>query len=93
MTRTLDIGQIVFSKSGRDQGRPFVVISIEEEYAYLADGKLRKVEAPKRKKNKHIQQTNDAIEWIKQKIIEDGKITNSDIRKALNDYLGEASIK
>ena len=88
MIGTLDLGQIVFSKSGRDKGRPFVVISIEEEYAYLADGMLRKVEAPKRKKYKHIQQTNDAIEWIKQKIIEDGAITNSDIRKALKEYLG-----
>ncbi len=83
----LEVGQIVFSKSGRDKGRPFIVISIEEEYAYLADGMMRKLEVPKRKKYKHIQQTNDAIEWIKQKIIEDGKLTNSDIRKALNNYL------
>ena len=88
MIETLEVGQIVFSKSGRDKGRPFVVISIEEEYAYLVDGILRKVESPKRKKYKHIQKTNDAIEWIKQKIIEDGNITNSDIRKALNEYLG-----
>ena len=91
MIERFSIGQIVFSKSGRDKGRPFVVISIEEDYAYLADGVMRQVEAPKRKKYKHVQQTNDAIEWIKQKIIEDGNLTNSDIRKALNEYL-EASI-
>ena len=73
MIGMLEVGQIVFSKSGRDKGRSFIVVSVEEEYVYLADGDLRKVENPKRKKNKHIQRTNDVINWIKQKIIEDRK--------------------
>ena len=67
MIGMLEVGQVVFSKSGRDKGRSFIVVSVEEEYAYLADGDLRKVENPKRKKNKHIQRTNDVIDWIKQK--------------------------
>lgn len=92
MIGILEVGQIVFSKSGRDKGRPFVVICIEEEYAYLADGKIRKVESPKRKKYKHIQKTNDALQWIEQKLIEDRKLTNSEIRKALDIYLAKASI-
>ncbi|MGL4363150.1 MAG: hypothetical protein ACRCSG_07810 [Cellulosilyticaceae bacterium] len=87
MSQMLNVGQIVFSKCGRDKGMPFIVISVEEEYSYLADGDLRKVELPKRKKNKHIQLTNDTIEWVKQKIIEDGNITNSDIRKSLKQHL------
>lgn len=91
MIGMLEVGQIVFSKSGRDKGRSFIVVSVEEEYVYLADGDLRKVENPKRKKNKHIQRTNDVIDWIKQKIIEEN-VSNADIRKEIKEYLIKTSI-
>ena len=91
MIGMLEVGQIVFSKSGRDKGRSFIVVSVEEEYVYLADGDLRKVENPKRKKNKHIQRTNDVIDWIKQKIIEEN-VSNADIRKGIKENLIKTSI-
>lgn len=91
MIGMLEVGQVVFSKSGRDKGRSFIVVSVEEEYAYLADGDLRKVEKPKCKKYKHIQRTNDIIDWIKQKIIEEN-VSNADIRKGLKEYLIKTSI-
>ena len=55
MNNKYSLGQIVFSKCGRDQGKPFVIVSIEDEYVYLVDGNLRKVDNPKLKKHKHIQ--------------------------------------
>lgn len=85
------IGQLVFSKSGRDKGKLFIVVDIEGEYLYLADGKLRKVEKPKKKKNKHVQKTNYVVETIKQKILEDSKLSNADVRKALIQYLEASS--
>ena len=92
MNNEFQIGQIVFSKCGRDQEKPFIVVSIEGEYVYLVDGKLRKVDKPKLKKKKHVQQTHTVIEWIKQKIIEENRLTNSDVRKALENYLGQSSV-
>lgn len=48
-------GSIVRSKAGRDEGRYFLVLALDgEEYAFIADGDLRKVEKPKRKKNRHL---------------------------------------
>lgn len=44
----------VCSKAGRDKGRFFAVLSIEADFAYIADGDLRKIEKPKRKKLKHL---------------------------------------
>ena len=41
---------IVRSDAGRDQGKIFIVLAVEGEYLLLADGKGRRVEAPKRKK-------------------------------------------
>ncbi|MGL6175302.1 MAG: KOW domain-containing RNA-binding protein [Cellulosilyticaceae bacterium] len=87
------LGQIVFSKCGRDKGRPFVVISIEEEYVHLIDGDLRKVDSPKLKKKKHVQPTNTTLQWIKKKTIEGTPINDSDIRKGIDEYLNKTSIE
>ena len=50
-------GQIVFSKSGRDKGMAFIIVDFDESYVYVVDGKLRKLENPKRKNPVHIQIT------------------------------------
>ncbi len=85
------IGQLVFSKSGRDKGRLFIIMDIQGEYLYLADGKLRKVETPKKKKMKHVQRTKHVIESIKEKIQEEIKLNNVEVRKALEKYLEVSS--
>ncbi|MCQ2442404.1 MAG: KOW domain-containing RNA-binding protein [Oscillospiraceae bacterium] len=46
--------QIVLSLAGHDEGKLFVVTGIDGEFLLLADGKGRKLEAPKRKKKKHV---------------------------------------
>ena len=55
-------GRIVRSRAGRDQGRRFVVIACEGEYASIADGQLRKTDRPKKKKLKHLEATKDRME-------------------------------
>lgn len=80
------IGQIVFSKSGRDKGRAFIVFKIENEYLYLIDGDLRKLNKPKKKKDKHVQKTYEIIDSIKKSIEEGISLKDSDIRKALKPY-------
>ena len=47
-------GSAAVSKAGRDKGRWFAVLSIEDGFANIADGDLRKLEKPKRKKLKHL---------------------------------------
>ncbi|AEE97305.1 KOW domain-containing RNA-binding protein [Mahella australiensis] len=80
----VDIGQVVRSKAGRDKGRYFIVIGIEgSDYAFIADGVLRKVENPKKKKLKHLEIKNELIGEIKEKISNSKRLSNSDIRKAL----------
>lgn len=50
-------GSIVMAKSGRDKGRFFLVLSVEGNYAFLADGKTRKLEKPKKKNIIHLAAT------------------------------------
>ena len=45
---------IVQSDAGRDKGKLFYVLAVEGEFLLLADGKSRRVEAPKRKKRRHV---------------------------------------
>lgn len=43
------------SKQGHDKGELFLIVKEEEPYVFLADGKNRKIEKPKKKKKKHVQ--------------------------------------
>jgi ribosomal protein L14E/L6E/L27E len=54
-------GLAVHSKAGRDKGRFFVVLALEGDYALIADGDLRKIDKPKRKKLKHLGVTNTLL--------------------------------
>ncbi|HEY5586361.1 MAG TPA: KOW domain-containing RNA-binding protein [Ruminiclostridium sp.] len=78
------LGQVVYSKAGRDEGKIFVITQlIESNYVYISDGDLRRVDNPKKKKIKHLVITKDIIETIAKKISIESKITNAEIRKAL----------
>lgn len=79
-------GQVVYSKSGRDKRRPFIVVDFDGQYVYLVDGDLRKLQKPKKKKIMHVQIVNDVIDDIAKKL-EDGLYLNdADFRKALEAY-------
>ena len=78
------LGQVVYSKAGRDEGKIFIITGlIDASYAYISDGDLRRVENPKKKKIKHLIITKDIINAIAQKISMEVRITNAEIRKAL----------
>lgn len=79
-------GQIVYAKNGRDKAKPFIIVNLEDDYLYLVDGNLRKLEKPKKKKIKHVQIVNQVDCNIKKKLDENLYILNSDIRKALEPY-------
>jgi len=83
----MSIGQIVRSKAGRDQGRVFVVVAnSDDSHVMIADGDLRKIEKPKKKKIKHLQKINKIAEDVRSKIINNERITNEDLKNALEQF-------
>lgn len=54
-------GSIVRSGAGRDQERFYVVLAVEDGFALIADGKVRKVEHPKRKNLRHLSATAQTV--------------------------------
>lgn len=77
-------GDIVYSKAGRDQGRYFLVIAeVDEQFVLIADGKLRRLETPKRKKTKHLRAVAAQNLRICEKVRNGEKLTNSEIRREI----------
>ena len=80
-------GHIVLSKAGRDKGKYFVVLKVvDENFVYIADGDLRKVDNPKLKKCKHLENTGKTSERICEKLRDGVRVTNPDLLRELTDY-------
>ena len=72
------LGHLFVSSAGRDKGIICAVVGItdDEGYVLIADGKVRKVENPKKKKLKHLKP-------IDQPPLSEAKLTNRFIREAV----------
>ena len=74
----------VQSIAGRDKGKIFVVLSVQEEnYVLIADGKGRKLENPKRKKLKHVRRVSRTETRVAVKLQNGDKVLNSELRRDL----------
>ena len=55
-------GQLVRSKAGRDKTRTLAVLAVDGPMLLVADGDLRKLDNPKRKKIQHVAPTTTVLE-------------------------------
>ena len=77
------LNRAVVSLAGRDRGTVCIVLQEEGEYLFLADGRLRPVERPKKKKRKHARLLTDACG---EPIRFDGELlTNRFVRQFLHE--------
>ena len=77
---------IIMSLAGRDKGKLFYVMDIEENYVLIADGKGRKLENPKRKKLKHVRRVSRTETRVALKIAQGDKVLNSELRRDLATF-------
>ena len=83
MDKTLSLlkGQVVRSKKGRDEGKVYIIMEIiDDDLLLLVDGKLRKLDRPKKKKVKHLYIYKDVIDT------EVSDFSDTYIRKKLLPY-------
>ena len=76
------LGHLVVSLAGRDKGCVCAVVgkADDEGYVLIADGRIRKIETPKKKKLKHLKP-------IDCEPLSTEKFTNRFIREAVNEYM------
>ena len=81
----MEVGRVVLSRAGRDQGHLFVIVDvIDENYVAIANGCQRKVDNPKKKKIKHLVAKPELLEEISKKISEKKRIFDSEVRNKLD---------
>ena len=73
----LKVGQVVRSLAGHDKGELMVIAGFEKDKVLVCDGKHRRLEKPKCKNPKHLQDTEIFLD-------PDSMATNKMLRKTLN---------
>lgn len=78
------LGMFAISKAGHDKGRMYLIVKEEEDFFYLADGRSRGIENPKKKRKKHIQLIKSGInELLTEKLESNQTIYNEEIKYAI----------
>lgn len=78
------LGRICLSRSGRDKGRYFAIVGIvDSEYVLIADGVMRKLARPKKKKLKHLSLKPVALDVIGEKIADGKKVFDAELKSAI----------
>ena len=79
----ISISDVVLSTAGRDQGQLFYCVAADDRFVWLADGKGRTLDKPKRKKRKHVQKVLRAETRVALKLRNSDKVLNSELRRDL----------
>ena len=66
--------------------KPVVIALDGKEFAYVADGGLRGMERPKRKRLKHLFVTEETISGLQSRLEAGGAVENHELRKWLAAY-------
>ena len=82
------LGEIAYAKAGRDAGKLFIVVSADNGYFQLCDGKSRKTDNLKKKHPRHLVLTEVFDEEIRKKLSEGESVTNRQVRQAISKHRG-----
>ncbi len=82
----VDIGSIVISKAGRDQGRRFLVVGeVDDDFVMIANGDLRKMDRQKKKRRKHLKPTGAVVLEARERLAAGRTIEDHELRTWLSE--------
>lgn len=76
-------GDVVRSAAGHDKGDLFLVLRAEGDFLWLADGKRRKLETPKKKRRKHVVSAGVWTHPVAGRLEDGEPVLDIEIRRAL----------
>ncbi len=79
----IKVSDVILSLAGRDKGKLFYCVGVEDRYLLLSDGKGRPLERPKRKKRSHARKVLRSETRVAAKLQAGDKVLNSELRKDL----------
>lgn len=77
--------KLAVSRSGHDKDNLYVIVKEEVNVVYLADGRLKLVEKPKKKNRKHIQIIKELPKEITEVFTQEN-FRNEEIKRAIRLY-------
>ncbi len=82
------VGMLAFSRAGHDKDTVYMIIREEADFVYVSDGKLKSVDAPKKKNKKHIQIVKKVMDEDVAKRLQQGKtVRNEEIKKIIKNFI------
>ena len=86
----VEIGSIVISTAGRDEGRSYIVIQeLDDDFVMVANGALRKMDRQKKKRRKHLKPTGRVVEALRDRLSQGKPVEDHELR----DWLSEEEEK
>ncbi|MBD5560938.1 MAG: RNA-binding protein [Clostridia bacterium] len=77
-------GRLVRSLAGRDRGGYFMVVATEgEDMVLIADGRVRPLSRPKRKKRKHLHMTPFVLTEAASRLEKPGGLADGELRRMI----------
>lgn len=81
----LEVGRVAISRAGRDAGRPFLVIEeLDADFVYVADGKHRRMERPKKKRRSHLKPTQRVDQVLRERLLRHEAVADHEVRASLS---------
>ena len=90
MQKVINIGDLVLSTAGRDRNVIFLVVDVIDNFAYIVDGKTRKINSPKKKNIKHLERLNvTPLVGVIEKLHANKIVGNLSLRKEINNSVNK----
>ncbi len=82
----VEIGSVVISKAGRDQGRRFLVVGeVDADFVWIANGDQRKMDRLKKKRRRHLKPTGQVVEALARRLSDGGAVEDHELRAWLRE--------
>ena len=82
----IEVGSVVRSLAGRDQGRLFLVVQeLDDDFVMVANGGLRGIDRQKKKRRKHLKPTGRVVAEAKTRLAEGRPIEDHELRAWLSE--------
>ena len=82
-------GDVVRSLAGHDKDTLYCVVNTDGDFLVLANGKERKLNAPKRKRCKHVQREGTCDRSVFLRLRAEEPVGDNELRKALAAFRDE----
>lgn len=90
MMKEMKKGQLVTSRAGRDKNTNYIIFDWDTSFVFVVDGEYKRIGNPKKKNINHLWYSEKADLEINDKMEKGLKVTNKDIRDALERLLAKS---